>query len=166
MAKGKIVIIDHQQSSRQQLQKFLEKHDYEVVSVADGDRGFLTTLKERPHCVILETVLPGLDGLEISAKIRKEDTLKDTKIIVHSTKSYDYDRRRAEIFGADEFIPKPLKNSQEFIDRINNLVQDDIVVEFWGGKRHNPGTGRRHSPLRRKYLMCCRRNSWSATNYF
>lgn len=140
--KGKVVVIDNNDSNRQSLTELLEKEGYEVTAIADGDMGYLTVLKHRPSCVIIDTVLPGLDGLEISAKIRKESSLNQVKILVHSEKPYDYDKRRAEAFGADAFIPKPIKDKNEFIRKVNQLIQNDIFVEFWGVRGTLPVPGK------------------------
>ena len=136
-----IVVIDDHSQSREQLSRILKEAGYLVVTVADGDSGFLTVLKENPDCVILDTMMQEMDGLEVCAKIRREESLKGIKLIVHSAKAYDYDRKRALNFGADGFIPKPIRDERKFTETLDDLINDDIVTTFWGVRGTLPVPG-------------------------
>ncbi len=98
-------------------------------------------LNSKPDCVLLDIMMPGLDGLELCKQIREQDTLADTRIIMLSAKSYAFDRKRAYEFGADGYILKPpdLKN---FTQELRRIVDDEFSLEFWGIRGTLPVPGK------------------------
>ncbi len=87
-------------------------------------------------------MMPGVDGLALCKELKSKKELSDTKIIIVSAKTYDYDRKRAMEFGADAFITKPLRQ-ETFIKKINRIHEDKIELTFWGvrGTLPVPGQG-------------------------
>lgn len=114
---------------------------FEVSSSTTGEAALDRILSRRPDCVILDIMMPGMDGLEVCRRLRAAPQLAGIKIIVISGKAYEPDRRRAFAFGADAFIPKPIE-SERFAERVLRIVEDRIHLTFWGvrGTLPVPGT--------------------------
>lgn len=137
----RVFVVDDNSESRDLLRRVLEKADFEVETWSSGADAIPAIIKAAPACVVLDIMLPDMDGLQVCRKLRDESRLANTRIVVHSAKSYDYDRRRAFAFGADDFVPKPIINQEEFRERIRRLIDDEIQVEFWGVRGTLPVPG-------------------------
>lgn len=97
---------------------------------------------EPPDCVLLDLMMPGMDGLEVCRKMRAKPEFRNTRIVVVSAKAYEFDRKRALKFGADGFILKPI-NPKTFLGELEKIAEDKIEMTFWGvrGTLPVPGEG-------------------------
>ena len=84
-----------------------------------------------PDVLLLDLMMPDMDGLELLGHIRKIDELADLKIIVISSKSYEYDRKQALSRGADGFIRKS-ESMQTLLLKVESIVEDKITITYWG----------------------------------
>jgi len=84
-----------------------------------------------PDCLITDIMMPGMDGFELIRALRRRPELAALKIIVLSSKSYDFDRRRAKELGADGYITKPIDRAT-FVQSIADMVSEDVLVTYWG----------------------------------
>lgn len=96
----------------------------------------------RPDCILLDLMMPGMDGFELCKRFREMPDLAGTKIIILSAKSYDFDKRRAKQLGADGFIVKPF-DVNTFNDEINKIFTKKLTLSYWGtrGTLPVPGQG-------------------------
>ena len=88
-------------------------------------------LSVKPDCVLLDMMMPGMDGLEMCKALRDRKDLDRTKIIVVSGKTYEFDRKRAFEFGANGYITKPLKE-KTFVSDVERILEDKVILSFWG----------------------------------
>ena len=93
-----------------------------------------------PDCILLDIMMPELDGLELCRQIRAHDSLSGTSIVIHSAKAYEFDRKRAYDFGADGYILKPMDNNT-FAAELKQIVDDEITLQFWGVRGTLPVPG-------------------------
>ncbi|MBT4932855.1 MAG: response regulator [Rhodospirillaceae bacterium] len=94
----------------------------------------------KPDCVLFDLMMPGLDGMEWCAQLRQHPELAKTKLIVVSSKSYHYDRKRAFDSGIDGFITKPIRE-KTFVDTVNRILEDMMDLSFWGVRGTLPVPG-------------------------
>lgn len=94
----------------------------------------------RPDCILLDLIMPEIDGFELCRKFREIPGLTATKIIILSAKSYDFDKRRAKQLGADGYIVKPL-NTESFISEIEKILTKKITLTYWGNHGTLPVPG-------------------------
>jgi len=96
----------------------------------------------QPDCVILDIMMPDIDGLELCEQLRKHESLASTSILMLSAKPYEFDRKRAYQLGADGYINKPI-NTDTFNDQVTKLLQGNMNLTFWGvrGTLPVPGEG-------------------------
>ncbi|MCK5450911.1 MAG: response regulator, partial [Candidatus Omnitrophica bacterium] len=82
MKKKKIIIIDDEKGFTELVKTVLEETgEYEVIEENDGQKGYLTVLREGPALILLDLMMPGADGAEIAEKIKRDEDLKGTPII-------------------------------------------------------------------------------------
>ena len=98
----------------------------------------------QPDCVVLDLMMPGLDGYELCRRLRDLPELRETKIVVMSTKAYPFDRKRAFELGADGFFSKPLSPAA-FVHDLERLVADTLTITFWGVRGTLPVSRRNSS---------------------
>ena len=94
----------------------------------------------RPDLLLLDLMMPDMDGLELLSRIRKMEDLNDLKIIVISAKSYEFDRKRALELGADGFIQKST-SAEHILEQIERIVEDKVTIAFWGVRGTIPVPG-------------------------
>ena len=106
--RRKILIIEDEPSIAELEKDYLELSDFEVEIEGRGDSGLARALNEDFDIILLDLMLPDLNGFEICKKIREE---KDIPILMISAKKDDIDKIRGLGFGADDYITKPFSPS-------------------------------------------------------
>ncbi len=101
----------------------LENAGYTVATVDNGERAW-TALQEQPHdLVVLDVMLPAIDGLELCRRIRATGTLKTMKVLMLSARGRDTEIQAGLQFGADIYMTKPF-GTREFLDTVARLLAD------------------------------------------
>ena len=116
----KILIIEDEESIRGFLKINLKRNGYEVIEADNGELGVKLALKEKPAIIILDVMLPGIDGFKVCKIIRNED--EKVGIIMLTAKSQDLDKIMGLEYGADDYIIKPF-NPMELLLRIIALLR-------------------------------------------
>ena len=106
---SKILIIEDEVAIAELQKDYLEINDFEVSIENDGEKGLALALNQDFDLVILDLMLPGMDGYEICKNIRNE---KDIPIIIVSAKKDDIDKVRGLGLGADDYMTKPFSPSE------------------------------------------------------
>jgi two-component system KDP operon response regulator KdpE len=104
MYKTKVLIIDDEHAIRRFLRTSLTAHGYEVVEAATGEDGIIRAINEQPDLIILDLGLPGMDGIEVTKRLRE---WSQTPILILSVQDQDTDKIEALDAGADDFLTKP-----------------------------------------------------------
>jgi two-component system, OmpR family, alkaline phosphatase synthesis response regulator PhoP len=107
----KILVIEDDPTSQRLLQLVLEKEGYTVVTSNNGLEGFRKFKEESPDLIVLDVMLPGIDGFEISHRIHNEPDKFKPPIIMMSAKAQTSDRDAALKVGANAFLAKPVDRS-------------------------------------------------------
>ena len=116
----KVVLVDT--SSDQQLANFLQENGYEVITVQTGQEVLQIVKKELPNVIIIDLVMPELDGIETCIDLREEPLLKKSFIVFYTDRSEEYSQIAAFKAGADDFIVRPVAN-KVFLTRLNALFR-------------------------------------------
>jgi DNA-binding response OmpR family regulator len=109
--KPKLLIIDDEDSIREFYTLGLKESGFSVLSAENGLDGLEMAITTRPDVVVLDIVMPGLNGFEVCAKIRELPELLKTAVVFTSAKSYKSDIDRAMELGADVYLIKPFELS-------------------------------------------------------
>jgi len=127
MAK-KILIIDDEAKIVEICQDYLKAAGFQVVTALDGDIGMEKARKEKPDLILLDLMLPGIDGLDICRELRKES---NTPIIMLTARVEETDKLIGLEIGADDYITKPF-SPREMVARVRTVlrrVQGDSSAE-------------------------------------
>ena len=104
MKTPKILVVDDEPSIANLVVSYLKKEGYEVFSAADGPGGLKAARTFQPDLVILDIMLPGMDGLEVLAQLRRESNVY---VILLTAKTEELDRVLGLSVGADDYVTKP-----------------------------------------------------------
>jgi len=98
---------------------YLDKESYRVIWATDGEQGLQMALRDAPDLVVLDIMLPGLDGWEVCRRIRRE---RDVPIIMLTARSDDVDKVVGLEMGADDYVVKPF-NPRELVARVRAVLR-------------------------------------------
>ncbi len=117
----KILVVDDTPKNIKLLEAVLVPRGYAVVAAENGSEALAKVVSERPDLVLLDVVMPGMDGYEVCRRLR-DDPATHLLPVVMITASEERERLKALEAGADDFIPKPF-NQQELLARVKSLVR-------------------------------------------
>jgi len=120
MAKT-VLVAEDEPHILESLTFLLSRAGYEVRSVRDGAAAVEAAVAGRPDLVVLDVMMPSLDGFEVLRRIRATPGLGRLPVLALTAKGQDADRRRMLDLGADEFVTKPFSN-RELVERIGRLL--------------------------------------------
>jgi DNA-binding response OmpR family regulator len=115
---AKILIIEDEYDLFKFLKMRLESYNYQVIGAVDGKEGFELARKEFPNLILLDLMLPKVDGFWICNLLKHDERYKDIPIMIITGKSGDESVRLAEQCGADAYLLKPF----EFDDLLNKIT--------------------------------------------
>jgi len=121
MTKPKILIVEDDPDIQELLHFNLEKAGYQTFRAENGEEGLLLARKQTPDLIILDLLLPEMDGLEVCRRIRRDPTLQHLPIIMVTAKGEEMDRVVGLELGADDYVVKPF-SIRELILRIQKVL--------------------------------------------
>ena len=108
----RILIVDDEPNIVLALELLMKKEGYEVHTVDDGDRAVQAAKELRPDLILLDIMMPKMDGYEVCQRIRSDALLKDVSIIMLTAKGREVEREKGLALGADHYITKPFSTRQ------------------------------------------------------
>ena len=117
---GKILVIEDNRDSRDILSKLLRMSGYDVMSASDGEMGYTAALKHEPDLIITDIHMPKMDGIEFVKRIRLEEALAETPILVVTAFGSNVAREAIEA-GADASAEKPF-DFDKFLETVQGLI--------------------------------------------
>ena len=122
MADRVILVADDDEDILLLVTTRLRRDGYEVVSASRGDDALTLAREVRPSLAVLDVGMPGLDGLEVLAQIRADETLRGTRVLLLTAKAQESDVRRGYEGGADAYVKKPFSPA-ELSARVQALLE-------------------------------------------
>jgi two-component system alkaline phosphatase synthesis response regulator PhoP len=122
MSKGKILIVDDENYILHILDFSLGAEGYEVITAEDGEEAVRKTKEERPDLVVLDVMMPKVDGFDACRAIKRDPELSGTPVILLSAKGRDIDQKQGYEAGADDYITKPFSPGR-LVDRVHGLLK-------------------------------------------
>lgn len=117
-----ILIVDDEPDILEFLQYNLEKEGYRVFTANNGENGIAIAEKEKPDLIILDIMMPKMDGVEVCRQLRSKPGFKKTLIVFLTAREEDYSQIAALDVGGDDYITKPIR-PRVFISRIKALLR-------------------------------------------
>lgn len=119
MTTPKILIIDNEQSIIKLISAYLRPEGYQVHTASDGPTGLKAARSLRPDLIVLDIMLPGLDGIELLTQLRRES---DVYVIMLTAKTEETDKIIGLSVGADDYLTKPF-SPRELVARIKAALR-------------------------------------------
>jgi len=120
----KILIVDDEPHIRLLLEQTLEELEEKgvVLLLADnGESAVEIIKKERPNLVLLDIMMPKMNGFDVCNKVKNELNMKDVYIIMLTAKGQEFDKKRGEQVGADVYMTKPF-NPDAIVEMVSNIL--------------------------------------------
>jgi CheY-like chemotaxis protein len=111
-----ILVADDDADVRELVVFRLEHAGYEVITAANGEEAVALALERRPDLCVIDVMMPKLDGLEVTERVRAAPELAETKVLLLTASAHDSAVERGLAVGADDYIAKPFA-SAHFLDR-------------------------------------------------
>ncbi|MEY4603616.1 MAG: hypothetical protein RIT43_908 [Bacteroidota bacterium] len=124
----KILIVDDEEDIRELLSYNLKKEGYTVFCAENGEKGLAVLREEKPDLVLLDVMMPGMDGIEVCETIRQLPGLSQTLICFLTARGEDYSQIAGLDAGADDYVAKPIK-PKVLISRINAILRRKGMID-------------------------------------
>lgn len=121
MHKGKILVVDDEVYILHILEFSLGAEGFEVISANNGELAVEKAKQERPNLIILDIMMPVLDGYETCRRLKRDVETKDIPVILLTAKGRDVDKRLGFEVGAVDYVVKPFSPSR-LIERIEEII--------------------------------------------
>lgn len=116
-----ILVAEDERNLVEALSFLMGRAGYEVKVARDGPMAVAMARDLQPDLVLLDIMLPGFDGFEVAAAIKREMTGKRPRIMMLTAKGHERDRHKALALGVDDYVTKPFSN-RDVIDRVGALL--------------------------------------------
>ena len=128
MSRKKIVIVEDEPDILEVLSYNLKREGFDVFTATEGDSGLALIRREAPDLILLDLMLPGMDGIEICSNIKKDPHTQNSLIIMVTAKGEESDIVLGLGVGADDYIAKPF-SPRELVARVKAVLRRGVMVE-------------------------------------
>ncbi|MBN1517423.1 response regulator [Candidatus Sumerlaeota bacterium] len=128
MKRETVVVIEDETDIREVIEHNLNREGYKVLSSSDGEKGLRLVQKKSPDIVLLDLMLPGLDGLDVCRKIKSEPATCAIPVIMVTAKGEESDIVLGLGLGADDYVTKPF-SPKELIARVKAVLRRGPLKE-------------------------------------
>jgi two-component system phosphate regulon response regulator PhoB len=138
MARERILLVEDEPDIAEVLQYNLEKEGFQVELARRGDTGLEAIRREPPDLIVLDLMLPGIDGLELTRLLKRDGATSRLPIVMLTARSEEVDRIVGLELGADDYIPKPF-SPREVVLRVKAVLRRRQPEEEDGNERIEVG---------------------------
>ncbi len=117
----RILIVDDEPNIVLALELVMKKAGFEVHTVDDGEKAFHAVHEFRPDLVLLDIMMPKMDGYEVCQRIRSDASLKNVRIIMLTAKGREVEKEKGLALGVDSYITKPF-STREVVSKVKELL--------------------------------------------
>ncbi len=122
----RVLVVDDEPDIRELVQHHLEIEGFEVLSAPDGEKGLFLIQNELPDLIILDLMLPGIDGLEVCRKLNNIESTSDIPIIMLTAKGEEIDIIKGLAYGADDYVTKPF-SPRVLMARAQPILRKQVI---------------------------------------
>ncbi len=122
MRKSTILVIEDDQDIVEVVRYNLEREGFRVLDARDGERGLDAAIKSKPDLILLDLMLPGIDGLEVCRRIREQEETRWIPVLILTAKNEEADVVIGLEMGADDYLSKPF-SPRELVARIRAVLR-------------------------------------------
>ena len=122
--RRRVLIVDDEPNIVVSLEFLLRQQGYEVLVARDGEEALATAVERRPELIVLDVMLPGLDGFEVCRRLRERADCNGLKILMLTARGRDVERVRGLEEGADAYVTKPF-STRDLMKTVAGLLGGD-----------------------------------------
>jgi DNA-binding response OmpR family regulator len=119
--KPTILVADDEEDVRELVAYRLSRSGYEVIDAGDGEEAFRLATQRVPDLMVLDVMMPRLDGYELTRRVRADESLRSVPVILLTARSQETDVGRGFDVGADDYLKKPF-NPDELVARVRAVL--------------------------------------------
>lgn len=108
----KVLIVEDSQTEMMRMAQFLEKRGHTVITADNGENGVATARSEKPDVILMDVVMPGLNGFQATRQLTRDEDTKDIPIVIVTSKNQETDRIWGRRQGATAYLLKPVTEEQ------------------------------------------------------
>lgn len=123
MDKKKILLVDDEKDLVETVSFRLEAFGYKVIPAYDGKEALEKAKKDKPDLIILDLMLPKIDGYKVCRMLKFDEKYKNTPVIMFSARAQDSDKELGRQVGADDYITKPF-DAAVLLEKIKSLLKE------------------------------------------
>ena len=117
----RILIVDDEPNLVLALEHLMKKEGYEIRAAADGEEAVEAAAEFRPDLILLDIMMPKMDGYEVCQRIRANAALQDVAIVMLTAKGREVEREKGLALGADHYITKPF-STREVVRKVKEIL--------------------------------------------
>lgn len=122
MEKSRILVVDDEPDVIKIISVRLKAAGYDVITAEDGQEGLLKARTEKPDLVLLDLMLPKVDGFQVCRMLKYDENFKSIPIILLTARTQEADKQAGKDVGADAYIEKPF-DYKELLTKIEELLK-------------------------------------------
>ena len=122
MPQKKVLIVEDELAIREMMKFAFHDSDFSLLEAEDAEQAQLLIIKERPDLILLDWMLPGMSGLELAQRLKKDEFSQEIPIIMLTARGEENDRIRGLDSGADDYVTKPF-SPRELMARIKAVLR-------------------------------------------
>ena len=119
---AKVLVVEDDPAARRLVSFALEQEGYDVLTASNGLEGLTKAQTEKPEALVLDVMLPGLDGFEVCRRLRADTEMSGVLVLMLSAKAQESDKTTGLKMGADDYLAKPA-DPLEVAARVKTLLQ-------------------------------------------
>jgi DNA-binding response OmpR family regulator len=119
----KILVVEDDKFVRELIVQKLTEEEFEVSSAKDGEEGVKKTESEKPSLILLDLILPGIDGFEVLSRIRKNPLIEKIPVIILSNLGEKADVDRGVKLGANDYLIKAHFTPKEIVEKVRSILK-------------------------------------------
>jgi DNA-binding response OmpR family regulator len=121
MSKAKILVVDDDMQSLELIEAMLVPNGYEVITASDGSKAVATIMVNKPNLILLDIMMPGLDGYSTLSKIKENKTISNIPVVMLTAVGFGLNKELSFQLGAAGYITKPV-DLAELLTTISRLL--------------------------------------------
>jgi len=118
----KLLIVDDEPGLRALIAMTLESEDYEILFAGDGEEAIALAELHTPKVVILDVMMPKMNGFDVCRSLKQNPHLKDTTVVLVTARSQPADREAGRLAGADAYLVKPFSPT-ELMNKMDDILE-------------------------------------------
>ncbi len=123
MKKTKVLIVEDEQTLLDMYSLKLSKENFEVIKAADGQEGLEKAKSEKPDIILLDIMLPKIDGFQVLKNLREMKGFKNVPIIMLTNLGQNEDKQKGKQLGATDYLVKADTTPTDVVEKINSLIK-------------------------------------------